>query len=501
MAAETRRVVLIDLSSLYWAAIRVVPSTQPMSEASNIVRAGIRRCYVDGDLVAICCDEGRSFRKEMAPSYKAQRPEKDAAEIGELQRLKEILVKDGYLLWGVKGFEADDVIATATETAVAIGHEVLICSSDKDLLSLLRPGVKALRTHNWVEVDQAATEARFGVSCKQITDWLALTGDTSDNIPGCKGVGPKTATELLSKFGNLDALYVNLEADPASVAKPASALVKNLNECEAAVRLSRQLVELRSDVPFDFRQIYERREATPLVETEEEEESDDMDSEDIPISRGPGPTSGPAAGSVPEIPAQDSPRADVKEEMTTAPQPAPQTQLTVLPAIPVEFERALEPRDPPGAVVLAKHLFNSRVYSKFPTWESVLATIIRGRAMGISAAASLDVFHVVEGRPYPFAYLLIAMAKKDPDCEYLYCVESSPSSATWETKNRRNPKATRFTYSLEQARAAGLVKPKSGWEKFPEQMLVKFTGATLARREYQEATLGLTSIEEIGSDE
>jgi hypothetical protein len=130
----------------------------------------------------------------------------------------------------------------------------------------------------------------------------------------------------------------------------------------------------------------------------------------------------------------------------------------------------------------------------------VLATIIRGRSMGISSAAALDVFHIVEGRPYPYAYLLIAMAKRDPDCEYLYCVESSPSSATWETKSRRNPKATRFSYSMEQARNAGLVKPKGAWEKFPEQLLVKFTGATLARREYQEATLGLTSIEEMGGD-
>lgn len=506
-ASETPkpRVVLVDLSSLFWTAWHATKD-QAVSEAAGIVRSNLRRCWREGDLVAVCCDQGRSWRKDLMPEYKANRPEKDDASLGELDRLKEILVKDGYLLWGVKGFEADDVIATACETAVMLGHEVQICSADKDLLQLLRPGVRALRTHNWTEDSQETVEQRFGIRCSQIGDWLALVGDNSDNIKGAPGIGAKTATELLSKFGNLDALYVQISTDPKAVGSrkngtEVAKFVADIDLAEDGVRLARKLVDLNKNVPFDFREIYQRREVRPLVAVddvtpEEEQEGTDVEFSDDRISAPPAPA--PSAPEAPPVAATPA----VKEEPTPAPQAAPApTQLTVIPAVPVEFERALEPRNPDGAVTLAKHLFNSRIYGKFPTWESVLATIIRGRAMGITSAAALDVFHIVEGRPYPFAYLLIAMAKRSPDCEYLYCVESSPSSATWETKNKRNPKPSRFTYSLEQARAAGLVKPKSGWEKFPEQMLVKFTGVTLARREYQEEILGLTSFEEIEGGE
>lgn len=550
--APAPRVVLIDLSSLYWAAIRVVPATQPMSEASNIVRSALRRCYdlTKGDLVAICCDEGRSFRKDMLPEYKAQRPEKDAAEIGELTRLKEILVKDGYLLWGAKGFEADDVIATATEAAVALGHEVRICTSDKDLLALLSlPGVRVLRTHDWREWGVPEAVERFGVQPSQIADWLALAGDTSDNIPHVKGIGAGTATELLTKFGNLDALFVTIEKDPKLVGstkggKEIASFVKALDEGEAAVRLARKLVALRTDAPFDFREIYQRRDPQPLVAVTEnpEDEEADMDSDDIPISRGPGAarpqlqiqietpagtkpfadphpnTPPPAQATPPAPPSQPAPAAapaPVAPQAAAASAAAPiiaepiiQTGDDLLAGllakkgyVPVDYDRALEPKNPEGAVKLAQHLFNSRVYSKFPTWESVLATILRGRTMGISAVASLDVFHIVEGRPYPLAWLLIALAEKDPNCEYIYCVESSASSATWETKNRRIPKPKRLTWTAEEARAAGMFeKPNNAWNKRPRQMLVKSTGSMLAREEYRIATLGLYSAEEMGVD-
>lgn len=506
-------VVLIDLSGLYHPAWRS-NENGPVSVAFQGTVDGVHRCAnkFPGGLVAVCVDSKRSWRKEMEPTYKAQREKLGNDFDATLDKVKERLRADGFLLWGADGFEADDVIATACETAVVMGHEVAICSPDKDLLQLLRPGVRQLRTHDWSTWGEAEMVAKFGVQPAQLGDWLALVGDTGDNVKGAPGVGPKTATDVLQRFGNLDALYVQIDAAPLEVGatgggKTVAKFVTSIDQNEQAVRLARKLVELRTDVPFDFREIYDRRDPKPLVATEEE--NNDMESDEIPISKGPGPKAAEVHENCRVHPAclendnaiqrgdKDPPPSPVPADPMAPPTP---TQLTVIPAEPVEFERALEPRDPGGAVTLAKHLFNSRIYTKFPTWESVLATIIRGRSMGISSAAALDVFHVVEGRPYPFAYLLIALAKKDPDCEYLYCVESSPSSATWETKNRRNPKATRYSYSLEQAREAGLVRPKSGWEKFPEQMLVKFTGATLSRREYQSATLGLTSIEEIGGE-
>src|SRR5678816_879648 len=94
-ADTARRVVLVDLSSIYWACFHAT-ANEPLSEATKLTLTGIRRCYKDGDLVAICCDSGRSFRKDISPEYKANRPEKDQAALGELERLKERLVKDGY---------------------------------------------------------------------------------------------------------------------------------------------------------------------------------------------------------------------------------------------------------------------------------------------------------------------------------------------------------------------------------------------------------------------
>lgn len=530
--APQPRVVLVDLSSLFWNAWHATKD-QAVSEAASIVRSNLRRCYKEGDLVAICCDVGRSFRKDLLPEYKAQRPEKDHASLGELDRLKETLVKDGYLLWGAKGFEADDVIATACETAVALGHEVLICSADKDLLQLLRPGVRALRTHNWSEVDQGATEKVFGVRCDQIGDWLALVGDKSDNIPGAKGIGEKTASDLLQRFGTIDSIYVNIDTDPRGVGsknggKEIAEFVRKLDVQEAEVRLSRKIVALRADAPFDFREIYERRVQQPLVpvsDNPEEEEIDDMDSDDIPISRGPGaaPTSVAAAPPADPPPAQASlpmgqptpnppptpvpAGAPVIEIVRSAPAPQTQTGDDMLAEllgkkgfVPVDYDKALEPKSPEGAVKLAARMFNSRLY-KFNNEDAVLAAILRGRSMGIPAATALECFKqiTVNGVTtlYPAAQLVIALASRDENCEYFYCESADANSATWVTKNRRNPKEARLTYTIEQARLRGLVRPGSPWELDAEPMNTKMGGARLARREYPQATLGLIAFEEI----
>lgn len=532
-SAPQPRVVLVDLSSLFWNAWHATKD-QAVSEAASIVRSNLRRCYVDGDLVAVCCDMGRSFRKDLLPEYKAQRPEKDDQSLGELDRLKATLVKDGYLLWGVKGFEADDVIATACETAVALGHEVLICSADKDLLQLLRPGVRALRTHNWTEVDQEATEKVFGVRCDQIGDWLALVGDKSDNIPGAKGIGDKTASDLLKRFGTIDSIYVNIDADPRGVGsknggKEVAEFVRKLDVQEADVRLSRKLVALRTDVPFDFREIYQPRAQQPLApvsDNPEEEEIDDMDSEDIPISRGPGaaPKSTVAAPPADPPPAQASlPMGSPAPNPPTPPAPAAAPAIEVVRAapavqtqggedllaellgkkgfVPVEYDKALEPRNPEGAIKLAVRMFNSRLYPKFANEDAVLAAILRGRSMGIPAATALECFKPITAGGqtilYPSAQLVIALASTAEECEYFYCEHADAESATWVTKNRRNPKEARLTYTIEQARKRGLIKPDSAWDKDPEPMNTKMAGARLGRREYPRATLGLIAFEEI----
>ncbi len=520
-ASDSRAtVLLVDLSALFWSAWHS-SGADSVSMARQRTLEAISKCIEPGDLVAICCDSGRSFRRDLDENYKANRPEKDHATVGELMAIKERLRQDGRLLWEAEGFEADDVIATATKMALESRHEVMIASADKDLLQLMEPGVRCLRTHTWKTVGHLDVKEQFGVTPSQLGDWLALKGDKSDNIQGAVGIGDKRATDLLTKHGSLDGIYQAMRENIVGFATPA--IVTSLRNFDAIRKTTRKLIELRFDVPIRFEDIYEERKAQPLVRPAlvKGKDDDDMETDDIPISRGPGPAVQQqlpvaAAPPVPSVPTNGTP---VPPAVATAgPAQAPIVAASAVQAgdelfqqllakkgfAPVEYDRALEPRSANGAIDLAQHLFNSRLYAhKFTCWEAVLATILRGRAMGIGAAASLDVFHVIEGKPYPFAYLIIALAQRDPDCEYLYPVEASDTIAVWETKSRRNPKPSQAVFTMEMARLADLpktgAKGGNGWVKNPEDMLVKSAGSKLARRIYPGATLGLVSVEEMGA--
>ena len=477
--ADNRRVVLIDLSSLFWTAWHS-SGADAVSAARERTLSAVQRCIGnDGALVAICCDSGRSFRKDLLPAYKANRPEKDHAALGELDGVKARLRADGLLLWEAPGYEADDIIATATLEAEIAGHNVLICSSDKDLCQLVGERVRCLRTHNWQEVGADEVRAKFGVDPFSLGDWLALVGDKSDNISGCPGVGPVKATELLTKYERLPSLWLALDKGEA-VSTPA--VTKALKENRAAVELARKLVTLKADAPIKFAEIYEERKPQPISGKDEEDNMDEPEPEFTDV-----------ASEAPETPQPPPDRAPPRPAPETTPTAAPVTAL-----VPRTYETELEPTSIGTAYRLAKGLYDSRLYSRFPNPEAIMAVIIRGREMGMGALTSLDSFHVIEGKPAPSAHLIIARAKAHPDCEYFQCVESTPERSTWETKNRRNPKPTRVSFKIAQAQAAGRVKPGGNWTKRPDEMLRKTAGVQLARMEYPEAAMGLYAVEEMG---
>lgn len=496
---EKPRVVLIDLSSLWWQAW-MVNHENGVQMARTITLDGVKRCMVDpSDLVAICCDSGRSFRKDLSAEYKAQREKQPEAAYGELERCKERLRADGHLLWAVDNFEADDVIATATKMALDRGHCVRICSSDKDMFQLINIKVDCMRTHTWTLVGPREFMEKFRIEPEQFCDWLALKGDTSDNIPGCKGIGDVRASELLTKYETLDRIYEALEHGK-QVATPSNE--KNLREQKAAVMLSRKLVELRYDVPLNFDEIFAERKTRSIAPERNEKLADESD-----IGSSPKDEPVPNAPDSSLIPASNG--TDAK--------PATEMAQYVAPAA-VEFERQLEPRSIRAAQYLADRLWDSRLYTRFPNADGIFAVIIRGRELGLGALTSLDSFHLIEGRPCPHAYLMIARAKADPDCEYLYCEAetSDDKSATWVTKSRRNPVIQRFTYTIEMARASGLIQPaqeKTGrdgrkymskdnqWVVRPAEMLRKTAGVQLARMEYPAATMGLYAWEEMAAAE
>ena len=199
-------------------------------------------------------DSGTSFRKETFPDYKATR-EKLSADLQQdfdrgMERIGDLLAAYRIPIITVPGYEADDVLGTLARQAVQKHVNVVIVSGDKDFQQLVRDGVWLLNPgrggpanvqEHWVSVENA-TE-RLGVKPELVTDYLALVGDTSDNIPGVKGIGDKTAVELVNTYGTVEEILAH--APEITKKRPREALLAQ----GAEARLSKQLVTIRDDVP------------------------------------------------------------------------------------------------------------------------------------------------------------------------------------------------------------------------------------------------------------
>jgi DNA polymerase-1 len=199
-------------------------------------------------------DSGLSFRHERYPAYKATR-EKLTDELQSdfdtgMERICQLLEAYRIPILTLKGYEADDVIGTLARQGVAQRTNVVIVSGDKDFQQLVRPGIWLLNPgrggpanveEQWVSVENGAE--RLGVAPDRVTDYLALVGDSSDNIPGVKGIGEKTARDLVSEFSDLEAILAG--APGLAKKRPREALVEHA----ALARLSKELVTIREDLP------------------------------------------------------------------------------------------------------------------------------------------------------------------------------------------------------------------------------------------------------------
>jgi DNA polymerase-1 len=177
------------------------------------------------DYLAVVFDSGMSQREELYPDYKATREKMPDELRASLPRIEQILEAFHDPVVKVDGYEADDVIGTLPEQAVAQGLEAVIVSGDKDFYQLIGPRVSLLNpgrggptgvAAEWVDTSNASE--KFGIRPEQVVDYLALIGDSSDNVPGAPGIGPKTAVKLLEEYGSLDEI---LTAAPGMKAKRA----------------------------------------------------------------------------------------------------------------------------------------------------------------------------------------------------------------------------------------------------------------------------------------
>ena len=205
----------------------------------------IIRFYAPRYMVAIFDAKGKTFRNEMYPEYKANRPLMPDDFRRQYDLVREIIPEMGIPVLSIPGVEADDVIGTlATE---ANKHDVLtvIASVDKDLAQLVTNRVVLFDEFRDSVLNPEGVFKKFGVHPSQIADYLALVGDVVDNVPGVPGVGPKTAATWLKSYGSLDGILDNANSIKGKVGE-------NLRNNIERVHFSRQLVELKLDVDVEF---------------------------------------------------------------------------------------------------------------------------------------------------------------------------------------------------------------------------------------------------------
>ncbi len=190
--------------------------------------------------------KGPTFRHKLYPEYKANRPPLDPALKTQLPLVRQVVTALNLPAVEVEGYEADDLMATLAARARGAGFKVVLVSGDKDLLQLLGPGVSMWDTMKGVRLGPKEVAAKLGVAPEQVVDFMALTGDTSDNVPGVPGVGPKTAAKLIGQYGGLNQL---LDAAPEM---KKSKMRQNLIEHRDKALLSRELVRLSSEAPVEF---------------------------------------------------------------------------------------------------------------------------------------------------------------------------------------------------------------------------------------------------------
>ncbi len=195
--------------------------------------------------IAVVFDaSGKTFRDELFTEYKANRPPMPNDLRSQVEPLLAIIRAQGLPLLRVEGVEADDVIGTLACRAAKTGQQVLISTGDKDMAQLVNEAITLINTMSNSKLDRAGVKAKFDVYPEQIIDYLALVGDSSDNIPGIEKVGPKTAAKWLNQYGTLDALIEHVGDISGKVGE-------NLRAGLETLALSRKLATIRTDCELD----------------------------------------------------------------------------------------------------------------------------------------------------------------------------------------------------------------------------------------------------------
>ena len=249
--ANKKLLVLVDGSSYLFRAFHALPpltnsSGQPTGAVVGVINM-LRKLVADEnpDYIGVVFDApGKTFRDKIYKEYKAHRPPMPDELRSQVQPILEAVEAMGLPLLQVEGVEADDVIGTLCARAEDRGMQVLVSTGDKDLAQLVTDKVTLVNTMNDTRMDRDAVKAKFDVWPEQIIDYLALVGDSSDNIPGVPKVGPKTASKWLNLYDSADGVIEHGEEIKGKVGE-------SLRDNVDSLRLSKQLATIKTDVDLD----------------------------------------------------------------------------------------------------------------------------------------------------------------------------------------------------------------------------------------------------------
>ena len=247
----TKKLVLVDGSSYLYRAYHAMPDLMTSSGETtgaiygviNMLRRQMKE-HPSDYLVVIFDAPGKTFRDDIYPAYKANRPPMPNDLRSQIEPTHDVIQAMGIPLLSVAAVEADDVIGTLSTTATAMAIDTDIMSGDKDFAQLVGKRVRLIDSMKGETYDTAGIKVRFGVEPEQIVDYLTLVGDAADNVPGVPKVGPKTAMRWLETYRTLDNLVAHAEEIKGKVGD-------NLRQSLEQLALSRELVTIKTDVELD----------------------------------------------------------------------------------------------------------------------------------------------------------------------------------------------------------------------------------------------------------
>ena len=249
---SARKLILVDGSSYLYRAFHALPplsnsKSEPTGAVLGVLNMLNKMIKEESpERIAVVFDApGRTFRDDLFDQYKAHRTPMPDDLRAQLQPLLEVVAAMGLPLLRVAGVEADDVIGTLAKQGAESGYDVLISTGDKDMAQLVGPRVGLINTMSNTRLDRDGVKAKFDVHPEQIVDYLALVGDSSDNIPGVTGVGPKTAAKWLNQYRTLDELI-------AHAGDIAGKVGENLRNELPMLELSRKLATIDTALALDL---------------------------------------------------------------------------------------------------------------------------------------------------------------------------------------------------------------------------------------------------------